>query len=125
MKAVASALAALALAAVPAWAGAGVMLWQVTGMEGSASRYAMAGRMRRIERTPVAASALWSGWGVPGTAAYVMRREIWQHLQSWMVWQGRAASGAAAVPSYRDLISSGYISVNMISMPECMGNNGK
>lgn len=121
MKLISTILAALALVLVSAQAGAGVMLWQVTGMEGS--RYAMAGKIQRIEQTSTAASALWSGWGVHGTAAYVMRRELWQHLQAWMAWQGRVAPGAAGVPSYRDLISSGYISVNTIGMPECMGNN--
>ena len=123
MKLISTILAALALAFVSAQAEAGVMLWQVTGMEGSGSRYAMAGKIRRIEQTSAAASALWSGWGIHGTAAYVMRRELWQHLQAWMASQGRVAPGAAGVPSYRDLISSGYISVNTIGMPECMGNN--
>ena len=126
MKRISTILAALALAFVSARAEAGVMLWQVTGMEGSASRYAMAGRLRRIEQTHVTASALWSGWGVPGTAMYVMRRELWEHLQTWLTARWHVAPGEkSAPPSYRDLISSGYISVNTINMPACMGNKGK
>lgn len=125
MKRIMTVTAALAVALLSAQAGAGVMRWQVTGMEGSASRYVMAGRLRHMERPQSGASALWSGWGVPGTAMYVMRRELWQHLQWWLVAHGRVAAGETAVPSYRDLISSGYISVNTIGMPECMGNNSK
>lgn len=118
------------LAALLLWAArvdAGVMLWQVTGigMEEPAALYAMAGRLARKEVAAVTAGGVWSGWGVPGSAVYVMRREIWLHLGEWLAARGRVVPGETAVPGYRDLISSGYISVNMIGMPECMGNSGK
>lgn len=111
------------MAAVPASTDAGVMLWQVTGMEGAGDCYAAATRTwRALATEDKKDEAVWRMPGVYCTAQAVMQWDIWHYLKSWLVATGRAADEKSARPTYRDLTASGYISIGAVEMPEMVGN---
>ncbi len=112
--------------ALPACLHAGVLLWQVKGMEGIEKRYSFANRWpQAVLPEGVHVEALWMLPGAYTTAAAVMKGEIWQDLQAWLVRMGRVATDETVVPTYPDLVTSGLISINGIAMPELMGNRDR
>ena len=125
MSRIRSTCAALLVVALPACLHAGTLLWQVTGMEKGASYYHVASL--QPQTFPDKSTHVLSVWSMEGvafgaTAAGVMQWDLWHCLQDWLVGTGRVDSGANVMPTYRDLVSSGFISVNLIEMPEMRGN---
>ena len=117
--------AALLAVALPACLHAGALLWQVTGFEKGLAHYQMANLQRRIftDKAPEAVS-VWPMEAVAfsATSAGVIQWDLWHCLQDWLVGTGRVDSGESVRPTYRDLVTSGFISVNLIEMPEMRDN---
>lgn len=125
MSRIISTCAALLVVALPACSHAGALLWQVTGMEKGVSHYQMASlQPQTFTDKATHPLSVWSMEGIAfgATAAGVMQWDLWHCLQDWLVGTGRVDSGANVMPTYRDLVSSGFISVNLIEMPEMRGN---
>lgn len=94
-------------------------------MEKGGSHYQMASlQPRTFTDKAMHPLSVWSMEGIAfgATAAGVMQWEIWHCLQDWLVGMRRVDSEENAMPTYRDLVSSGIISVNLIEMPEMRGN---
>ena len=103
---------------LPSGVRAGAMLWQISGMEGSENCYAMANKRPWVlsEAETARDVGVWTGArGTFATAADVMRWEIWHILKTMNGGKNRP-------PTYRELIGSGVISVNLIQMPELLDN---
>lgn len=120
-----SACAAVLVVALPACLHAGALLWQMGDRGKERVCYQMASLQPRVldDSSPHPLS-VWSMDGVAfnATAANVMQWDIWHCLQDWMVGSGRVGAEDVAIPTYRDLVSSGFISIGLIEMPELRGN---